>query len=189
MGSREGLSAIDTFMASITQTQDWPHTNGKPNKRSKGPDSIRPTLMANDVKGAFNCVLQYKLTEIMTHFCMLKGLVSIIRDSTTDHTISMRLDSQSEELAPFKAGLPQGSPLSPTLLILYGSASTSPNHEESMETAYVDDEIMLQGARSCDQATTLLQGCLNSKVEIGARLNIRFPPDKVELMHLVATTN
>lgn len=110
MGSRAGLSTIDTLMVQLTTAQDWLHTKGKPNKKSRGPDPIRPSVMGNDVKGAFNCVLHTRLIEMMRHYKLPRGLVNIIQDPIRDRTISIRLEGKTEDPTPFNAVLPQGSP-------------------------------------------------------------------------------
>lgn len=116
MGSRTGLAATDMLMVSLTQAHEWLHTKGKPNTISKGPEPIHPSFMANEIKGAFNCILHDILIQIMTYYPMPDGHCKIIQDFTRDRTISIKLYGKTEAPAPSKAGLPQGFHLSPCCL-------------------------------------------------------------------------
>lgn len=114
------------------------------NKESKGVDATGPTLLANDKDGAFNCVHHQRLSEIMIDYQIPKYLVQIIDSFNMDRTISMSIDGEAEPETRFQSGLPQGTPLSPVVFILYASAMSkgSPHPTESI-TSYIGDELML----------------------------------------------
>lgn len=92
MGSRENTSAIDTLMATLTPAQEWLNRPSKVNKRSKGPDPPRPTIMTNDMAGAFNCVLTKTLREIMENYKMPKYLIQAVDNFTRDRSVAIFLD-------------------------------------------------------------------------------------------------
>lgn len=96
MGSRANLSAIDTLMTTLTTAQEWLLQKSKRNKPSRGPGSDRPSLMANDIDGAFNYVLHSRLPEIMEHYQLPNKLTRTVTSFTTDRTISMSFDDQME---------------------------------------------------------------------------------------------
>lgn len=152
-GSRPGLSAIDALMITLTAARDWLSRPLKINKRSKGPAPPKPSMTANDIEGAYNCVVHQRLEEIMRDYKFPTCLSGSIKNYLFNRTISLSFDKKIESPKPFLSGLPQGSPLSPVLFILYSSALTV-GHLTSLqtETCYVDDEIMTQGAQSTEGA-------------------------------------
>lgn len=127
--------------------------------------------------------------EIMPYYQVCNGHCKIIRDYTTGLTISMKFDGQTEQPAPFKARLTHGSPLSPILIILIGTTLITPTQVETIKTPYLDDEVTLQKAMSIVTACNDLQERLNTTVNRGHLLNIRFVPQRAELMHLIGTTS
>jgi hypothetical protein len=75
-------------------------------------------------------------------------------DFTSDRTLSSCFDGLRETLKPFKAGLPQGSPASPILFLIYANAIMNPtipmdDHLES-ECTYIDNVSMVQAATKTD---------------------------------------
>lgn len=88
------------------------------NNMFTGADPICPSIMANDIDGAFYWVERASLIEIITHFKLPKEIVITIATFISDRTIAMSVEGETEAPAKFTAALPQGSPLSPVLFIL-----------------------------------------------------------------------
>lgn len=190
MGSRENIPAMDTLMATLTPAQEWLNWPPKINKRSKGPDPPRPTIMTNDIAGAFNCVITKTLRRIMENFKMPRYLIKAVSSFTTGRSVAIFLEGKLEQLSPISAGLPQLSPLSPVLCILYASA-LSEVHATLMagETCYVDDAVLLQEATSTTLARSVMQERIDRKLTRAKELNVMYAPGKSELMHLIPKTN
>lgn len=126
----------------------------------------------------------------MRRFCLSKYLIGTIENFLSGQSISMSFENQTESPTSFTSGLPQGSPLSPVLFILYASALiTAHNDNLRGETIYVNDVVMIQGAPSVPMAHKLLQTSLDTTIQKASFLNIKLAPDKSELMHLVPTTS
>lgn len=123
-------------MTNLTTTQEW-----LPEKSTNKRPANRPSLLANDIDGAFNCVKHEVLTNILTHFRFPEKLSKIIDSFNTDRTIKMAFDGQEETPVPFLSGLPQGSPLSPVLFVIYAAALSTLGPQPKMRetTSYVDD--------------------------------------------------
>lgn len=90
--------------------------------------------MANNIEGAINCVIDERLIEILSHFRLPSALVSTIQSFLTRPTISIRIDGEIEDPAPFQAGLPQRSPLSPVVFILYAYTISAVHRNLATET-------------------------------------------------------
>lgn len=177
-------------MKTLTPAQQWILTKGKVNKRSMGLDPIRLTIAANDIDGAFNCVDHYRLTQIMTHYLLSTDLVRTIQRFASECTVSLSFDRMAAPLTHFTTGLPRGSSLSLVLFMLYVSGLTRAHQTAlQVETAYVDDEIMIQGARSPALAVARLQTRLDDKLAQATYLNIRLALAKSELMQLLPHTS
>lgn len=76
--------------------------------------------------------------------------MNIIANFSTYQTFGMTFDVQQEKQVPFLAGLLLGSPLLLALFGLYATAVSTfrPQSKLCMATSYVDDEIMIQRAKS-----------------------------------------
>lgn len=146
--------------------------------------------MANDIDGAFNCVNHDQLVDRMHDDKFPTDLIGIIRDFTSTRLISISFDRETERPAPYQSGLPQGSPLSQVLFIIYASALTKGN-PSAMErsTSYVNDETTPQGATSPVFVSRILQTRLDEKIKRAAFLNIKYAPFKAEPMHLITLTS
>ncbi|KAL0630698.1 hypothetical protein Q9L58_010455, partial [Maublancomyces gigas] len=68
MGLRSGLSATDSLMLSMTQAQEWLDIQGRATKNSRGSEAPKPSMIANDIDRAFNCVNHKRLCDIMRHY-------------------------------------------------------------------------------------------------------------------------
>lgn len=119
---------------------------------------MRPTLLANDIDAAFNRVHHDKLAEIMTKAGFPKYLVSWIHGFCTNRTLSFHFNGEDETPKTFESGLPQGSPLSPILFVVYSAPAIQPSQSKlQIDSIYVDDDPVLQGATSPQKASLLLQ--------------------------------
>ena len=83
-------------------------------------------------------------------------------------------------MEPLFCGLPQGSPASPILYLLY----TEPIHrlgEEKSHYGYADDCGMLAIADTVEESTRLAQDMLTRVLTWGAENAISFGPSKTEV--------
>jgi hypothetical protein len=94
---------------------------------------------------------------------------------------------------PFKAGLPQGSPASPILLLIYANAIINPticmnDHLES-ECTYIDDITMVQAATKTDNAIFRLKTRSKIQIDRAKILHARYSPVKSDLMFCFPTSS
>lgn len=180
-GSLAERSSVDDLMMALTPTQQW--LKGATTFTNK---VLRPSILGNDIDGAFNCVVHERLTDILKHFKVFPQLIQTIESFTKDRTILMAFDGQEEAPTQFRSGVPQGSPLSPVLFVIYAAALNNPGQQplNRHDTSYVDDELMIQASTSEKGAKAALQERIDGRIKRAEFLNIRLAPAKSELMHL-----
>lgn len=111
--------------------------------------------MLNDIQGAFNFLFHDWLIDKHNYYKFPKELVKCIASFNSARKIHMVFDSEVETPVPFDSGLPQGSPLSPILLVTCSSVLDALQAAESM--AYIDDEVGRVGATTQKAAARALQ--------------------------------
>jgi hypothetical protein len=146
MGSRVQYSAIHALLHTIDPAA---RALAIP-KKTGTATAPRPTILAHDLEGAFNNVRQQTLIELMK----MRGLPSYLITWATSFTSHRRLgfafDQKNEPHQPFNSGLPQGSPASPVLFLLYANAmfETDQRSAYSTLTSYVDDVTLVETGRN-----------------------------------------
>lgn len=96
-------SSIDTLIINLTDIQQWARMLNLHRHLV-----IKPTLVANDIDDAFNCVTHSRLIDILTHYPFAEPFIRMIADFKSGRTTFMAFDSMHEEPVPFQAGMPQG---------------------------------------------------------------------------------
>jgi hypothetical protein len=109
-----------------------------------------------------------------------------------DHRLSFALDSRIEEPQPFRCGLPQGSPVSPILFLIYANAALE-NADKAgavTDTSYVDDVSIVAAAPRPNAVIDVLQKRTNEQMRRAESLRLSFAPGKSELLlFLPASSN
>ena len=77
------------------------------------------SLLQLDIKGAFDTVNHIRLLDTMRSKGYPPWIIRWLRSYLEDRTAVLRFDDEATEPIPIKAGVPQGSPLSPVLFIIY----------------------------------------------------------------------
>lgn len=114
-------SSVDALMVNVTKAHS--STRGKVACRKYTPS---PTILANDIDGAFSWVVHSNLTDILTHYHFPKYLVWSVNSFSENRTMALTFDGKQEPPAPFRSGLRQGSPLSLILFVIYPAALSMP---------------------------------------------------------------
>jgi len=103
-----------------------------------------------DVKGAFDNVSKSRLLGTLHDLGLPSAILQWVKYFMSDRLVALAFDGQREDLAPVETGIPQGSPTSPILFLLY----ISPLFKElkrqypSLSTpSYIDDIALATSGR------------------------------------------
>ncbi|GAA6043227.1 hypothetical protein NBRC10512_007452 [Rhodotorula toruloides] len=135
--------------------------------------------IALDVAKAFPSVR----TEVLVREMEEKGLPRSLRRWTksfmSNRTCTLRLEGGSSEPVDWRSGLPQGSPLSPILFLLYNAAALAAC-KTSTSTAFgwVDDLNVLAWGRSVEEAVSAAQRIVPGLEEWSTTHHSLFEPSK-----------
>ena len=77
------------------------------------------SLLQLDLIGAYDTVDHLHLLNTLREMGFPPGIIRWIRSYLTDRTATLQFDGESSDIFHLQAGVPQGSPLSPVLFLLY----------------------------------------------------------------------
>jgi ribonuclease HI len=145
------------------------------------------TLVAFDLKGAFNGVNQISLDACLQS----KGIPTIARrwiaSFMSGRQANIKFDDFSSEVAPLHdAGLAQGSPLSPILFAFFNcDLVDQPVDFHGGASAFIDDYFRWRIGRSAEENLAKIQSEDIPRIETWARkTGSSFAAEKTELIHI-----
>jgi hypothetical protein len=120
MGVRAQHSAIDALLRLL---DPFAHSLSQiARNMKKGSTPPRPGMLTHDIERAFNNTHPSLLDDVLRMHTMPTYLRNWVRGFTTDRRLGFILNACHEEPHPFKCGLPQGSPVSPVLFLIYATS-------------------------------------------------------------------
>ena len=135
-----------------------------------------------DIKGAFDAILPGRLVYRLREQGWLSHLCKWIGSFATKRTVLIRLDGETGPPQAITCGLPQGSPISPILFMLYISPLF---HLKDLKKAfgYADDVAILETSPSLELNSIRIKEAINAALAWGKDEGVTFDPKKSELMH------
>ena len=97
------------------------------------------TVVFMDVAGAFNNVHHKRLTHNMKMRCILSHLVKLVESFLTERTTQIRFNGMTSSNISIEAGIPQGSPLSPILFMIYNAELLEITKAPDLALGFIDD--------------------------------------------------
>ena len=135
-----------------------------------------------DVKGGFDNMESPSLLALLGRKVVSSYLVQWVGSFLRDRTCRLTFQVSPPLFAPVSVGVPQGSPISPLLFVIYVSSL----HLEVPRTliiSYVDDFAVTVAAPSYRTNVRLLQKSFSALKRKASAINISFSVPKTELIH------
>ncbi|KAF4949971.1 hypothetical protein FSARC_13332 [Fusarium sarcochroum] len=166
------------------------------NTWSLSPDDV-VTVMCGDMRGAYDNVFRQKLIQTLVNKSFPPWIVEIVRSFLSSREASMHLPGLVSESFALNTGIPQGSPLSPILFLLFvaplleqaelGLRRVKVNGDSHnvylYAFAFVDDIYFISVSKSYQINCKGIEHLHKSFMGIAEDLHITFGPDKYHLMH------
>ena len=173
MGGRKQRSAVD---AALLLTDFVEGAKARHQKAS---------VALLDIKGAFDHVSKTKLLKIMDNLQLPEKVKTWTQSFLENRQLQLTFNGQIEELSPVKTGVPQGSPVSPILFLIYVSGLAKDTALDSNSTliSYIDDIAIATKSTSWKKNSNTLQKAVHSLTRRGEQQAIQFDLAKTELLH------
>jgi len=135
-----------------------------------------------DVKGGFYNVESPSLLSLLRGKGVSPYLVQWVSSFLRDRTCRLTFPGSPRSFAPVSVGVPQGSPISPLLFVIYVS-SLHLATARSLTISYVDDFAVTVASPSYRTNVRLLQKSFSVLKRQASPINISFSVPKTELIH------
>ncbi|KAM3081197.1 hypothetical protein ACMFMF_011951 [Clarireedia jacksonii] len=170
IGSRLKKSAIDTALMLAAKIQN----NIK----------LKTSVLFLDIKGAFDHVSKNQLLAVLKKLSLPISLIAWVSHFLEDRLLRLSFDSRIESFQPINTGIPQGSPISPILFLIYIRDLFPPI--SCSVWSYMDDIALATSSTSLKKNCRILEREAKKLYTLGTLSSIKFDLDKTELMHFYA---
>lgn len=140
------------------------------------------SLLTLDVRGAFDSVLPGRLARRLREQGWPNHLIQWVISFSTGRSAKIRLDGMTGPGVEVHCGLPQGSPASPILFMLY-IAPLFTMGTSGTKFGYADDIAILRTSSTLYANAELLSQELQEILEWGRQEGVTFDHGKTELLH------
>jgi Reverse transcriptase (RNA-dependent DNA polymerase) len=155
IGDRKQKSAIDAAISLLSDIEI--------NKHRKKLTSA----LFLDVKKAFDHVNKSQLLEICCNLRLPSACINWIHSFVHDRKISLAFDNENmKSPVNINAGIPQGSPVSPILFLIYISQLFKSNSNLTVRmSSYMNDIALVATSRSVHENCQLLQNAAKQLID------------------------
>ncbi|KAI0998888.1 hypothetical protein K3495_g9309 [Podosphaera aphanis] len=135
-------------------------------------------MLTLDVKGALDAVLPGKLVCRMREHGWPEYLAKWVTSLATNCTVQIRLEVETGPPQQVNCGLPQDSPISPILFMLY-VALIFKMGSTSCKFGYIDDVALIETRKSLQENSVALVKSLKRSTRMGPGGGNHFRPGQV----------
>ena len=148
---------------------------------------LKTTTLFLDVKGAFDHVSKNRLLQIMISLLLPTSLILWVSSFLDDRVLRLAFDNSIEAFKSILTSIPQGSPISPILFLIYirdlfKLANVS-------FRSYLDDITLITASNSLKKNIKTLEREVKDIFDLGDKNAISFDKDKTELIHFDNSKN
>ena len=157
--------------------------------RSAWGDEATASILQLDIQGAFDNVHHGWLIYTLHTLHLPVWLINWIANYLTGRTTELTFDGKTAPTRHVTAGVPQGSPLSPILFILF----TTPLyqalrlHQGIITIGFADDTNLLAVSRTTGFCCRLLREAWATVTEWARPRGVVYGPEKSKLLHFSRT--
>jgi Reverse transcriptase (RNA-dependent DNA polymerase)/Endonuclease-reverse transcriptase len=142
------------------------------------------SLLQLDIKGAFDTVNHIRLLDTLRKAGFPIWVVRWIRSYLEARTACLRFDGEMTDPFNLQAGVPQGSPLSPILFILYiASLYEAIRVDGILVVGFADDTNLLSYSNNIEANCRRLESAWKQCKKWAQTRGMQFAPGKSELLH------
>lgn len=142
---------------------------------------LTATLVTMDVKGAFDAALRNRFILRLRQQGWPEAMFQLVYSFMTSRTAQIRMEGSVLPQFPLSCGLPQGSPASPVLFLLYISEALLENPLRRF--GYADDFGLLAISSSLEENARILGEEIDHLREWGDANKVTFDEAKTEAIH------
>ena len=171
LGGRRTKSAIHTALLIYHQVQEEKLANRA------------VTTVFLDIKGAFDHVAKNQLLSILARLGLPVSLMSWVKSFLSTRLLRLSFDGNTQNFTEIITGIPQGSPISPILFLIYIRnlfCSSSICY-----LSYIDDIAIMVASTTTIRNIAILERELAKLYTLGNKSGVEFDLDKIELIHWV----
>ena len=150
----------------------------------RGPECEVASLLLLDVSGAFDNVSHPRLLHTIRKMGFHEDLVGWLASYMLDRHGRMKLKEGIVSEFTAETGIPQGSPLSPILWLIYGHELLRIGSSGVLKTGYIDDTCLAAGGKSTEDTNRQLNEDHKQAIQWKKRHGAQFAPAKYHLIHL-----
>ena len=173
IGGRRSKSAVDAAILLVDTVQV-----------QKQLGRITTTLFL-DIKGAFDHVSQNQLLGVLQRLGLPISLIAWINSFLSDRQLRLSFDGQTEQFTTIRAGIPQGSPISPILFLIYIRELLEST--ATFNLSYMDDLALSVSSTSLRKNVQTLEREVARLFDRASSSAIVFDSAKTELIHFTAS--
>jgi hypothetical protein len=146
----------------------------------------KATALLFDISGFFNHVNHDKLLKQLKLYGFADQIVNLVKGFMSNRSTSLLFDNYNSPTRPLPHGIPQGSPLSPILSIIYTAELQKMRElvlKRIISLAYIDDGILLTSSPSLETNVHRLENAYDVIVGRLTQLGLKVETSKNECMH------
>ena len=171
MGGRKDRSAIDAVAMLVHTVQE------------KWEQKKLAAALFMDVKGAFDHVSKRQLLRQMIELGIDGDLVTWTESFLTDRKVQLVIDGHENKEREIETGIPQGSPVSPILFLIYISGVFNKVSEINpwvTSLSFIDDLGFIASGNSVKEVVKTLENVAKAVLEWGKQNAVTYDVSKTE---------
>jgi len=143
-----------------------------------------------DVKGAFDNVSKERLINTMKNLGVPSNIINWTDSFTTDRHVALSFDNEKDEMKPVDTGIPQRSPISLILFLLYLRPlfdRVKRYYSSALCLSYIDNVSILVSNKKTEHNTRMLKDVARTAFRWAHDNAVSFDDSKSELIHFENT--